>query len=281
VQAVYTQAVFIELLEAGATVMVTGRDHLPLGLMLPLDAHHVQTERHRAQIEASLPARKQIWRALVAAKLGQQGRVLAHFTGSDAGLSAMAGRVRSGDPDNLEAQGAQRYWPRLFGREFRRDRAAPGINALLNYGYAVFRAAIARAVVAAGLIPSIGVHHRNRGNPFCLADDLFEPYRPLVDWRVRLLAAESESLPEPSERTAKAALLSLFNESVLIGGRRVAILPAIGLSAASLARALTDPAAGSAEAGRILVLPDSLPLDPASDGAGMEPDAEMDVEPSA
>src|SRR5579859_3810489 len=186
VRASYTQAVFIELLAAGATVMVTGRDHLPIGMMLPLDAHHVQTERHLAQVEASEPVKKRAWQALIQAKIAQQGVILAHFTGDHWGLGAMAQRVKSGDPDNLEAQAAQRYWPRLFGSEFRRDRDADGINALLNYGYAVVRAATARAVVASGLIPSLGVFHRNRGNPFCLADDLLEPYRPYIDWRVKL-----------------------------------------------------------------------------------------------
>jgi CRISPR-associated protein Cas1 len=159
VRATYTQAVFMELLEAGATVMVTGRDHLPAGMMLPLDAHHVQTERHLAQVEASEPVKKRAWQSLIQAKIAQQGIVLSHFTGDHGGLAAMALRVKSGDPDNLEAQAAQRYWPRLFGKEFRRDRDADGVNALLNYGYAIVRAAAARAVVASGLIPSLGVFH--------------------------------------------------------------------------------------------------------------------------
>jgi CRISPR-associated protein Cas1 len=258
-RASYTQSVFIELLEAGATVMITGRNHLPLGMMLPLDAHHVQTERHRAQVAVTEPTRKQVWRALVSAKLAQQGHVLAHFTGSDTGLLALAKRVRSGDPENLEAQGAQRYWPRLFGKDFRRDREADGINALLNYGYAVLRAAVARAIVAAGLIPSLGVYHRNRSNPFCLADDLFEPYRPLVDWRVRLILDENDVAPALEERSARAALLSLLNETVMVGARRLAVLPAIEASAVSLCRVLAgeamDPAA------KELVLPTGLPLD--------------------
>lgn len=258
-RASYTQAVFIELLEAGATVMITGRNHLPLGMMLPLDAHHVQTERHRAQVSVGEPTRKQVWRALVSAKLAQQGRVLAHFTGSDTGLLALAKRVRSGDPDNLEAQGAQRYWPRLFGKDFRRDREADGINALLNYGYAVLRAAVARAIVAAGLIPSLGVHHRNRSNPFCLADDLFEPYRPLVDWRVRLMLDEGGEAPALDERSTRAALLSLLNETVLVGGRRLAVLPAIEASATSLCRVLAGEAT-EAQA-KELALPVGLPLD--------------------
>lgn len=255
-RATYTQAVFIELLEAGATVMVTGRDHLPAGMMLPLDAHHVQTERHRAQVEASEPVKKRAWQTLIRSKIAQQGVVLTHFTGEHGGLLPMSRRVRSGDPENLEAQAAQRYWPRLFGKDFRRDREVEGVNALLNYGYAVVRAATARAVVAAGLIPSLGVFHSNRSNPFCLADDLLEPYRPFVDWRVKLLADESgENAPRLDDRATRAALLSLFNETVLVSGRRMPLLLALHASAASLCRALTggEPT---------LALPEGLPLAP-------------------
>ena len=256
IRATYTQSVFLSLLEAGATVLVTGRDHLPAGMMLPLDAHHVQTERHRAQVETSAPVRKRAWQAIVRAKIVQQAAVLSHFTGSHGGLAPMARRVRSGDPENLEAQAAQRYWPRLFGRTFRRDREAEGVNALLNYGYAVVRAAVARGVVAAGLIPSLGVHHRHRGNPFCLADDLLEPYRPYVDWRVRQMAGDDgESAPDLAERETRAALLSLFNETVHVGGRREPLLLALHTSAASLCRTLTG-------GNRTLVLPEGLPVEP-------------------
>ena len=256
VRATYTQAVFLELLSAGATVMVTGRDHLPVGMMLPLDAHHVQTERHRAQVSASEPTRKRIWQALIRTKITRQGEVLDHFTGSHGGLHPMARRVKSGDPDNLEAQAAQRYWPRLFGADFRRDRSAEGVNALLNYGYAVVRAATARALVAAGLIPSLGVFHRHRANPFCLADDLLEPYRPYVDWRVKLLVdGHDGAAPGLDERATRAALLSLFNETIVVGGRRCPLLLALGASAASLCRALTS-------GDKTLVLPEGLPLSP-------------------
>ncbi|MBW7850892.1 MAG: type II CRISPR-associated endonuclease Cas1 [Rhodospirillales bacterium] len=258
-RATYTQAVFIELLAAGATVMVTGRDHLPVGMMLPLDAHHVQTERHRAQVDAGRPLKKRLWQALVRAKIALQGDVLRTFGGEDGGLGCMARRVRSGDPDNLEAQAAQRYWPRLFGPDFRRDRTAEGINALLNYGYAVVRAATARAVVASGLIPSLGVFHKNRGNPFCLADDLLEPYRPFVDWRVRLLCDESGTeVPSLDHRPNRAALLSLFNETVVVEGRRLPFLLAIQTGAVSLCRALVGE-------GKTLALPEGLPIGIASD----------------
>ena len=261
VRATYTQSVFLELLDAGATVLVSGRNHLPVGIMLPLDAHHVQTERHRAQIAAKEPVKKRVWQALIRAKIAQQAAVLTHFTGGHAGLAHMAGRVRSGDPENLEAQAAQRYWPRLFGAVFRRDRDADGVNALLNYGYAVIRAAVARAIVAAGLIPSLGVHHRNRSNPFCLADDLFEPYRPYVDWRVKLLMGDETSPPpDLSQRETRAALLSLFNETVQVDERRLPLLYAIQAGATSLCRALTG-------GDRSLALPEGLPLESeSSDG---------------
>jgi CRISPR-associated protein Cas1 len=254
-RATYTQLVFVELLAAGATVVVTGPDHLPAGMMLPIDAHHIQTERHRAQVDASEPARKQIWRALVAAKLAQQGAALDWFGVTPNGLAEMAKRVRSGDPDNLEAHGAQRYWPLLFGKEFRRDRAAEGINALLNYGYAVVRAATARAVVASGLIPSLGVFHKNRANPFCLADDLFEPYRPFVDWRVKRMTIERAGPPSLNERSTRATLLSLFNETIVVAGRKWPLLLAIETSASSLARTLTGEE-------RKLALPEGMPVAP-------------------
>lgn len=257
VRATYTQSVFLELLDAGATVLVSGRDHLPVGVMLPLDAHHVQAERHRAQVVASEPTKKRLWQALIRAKIGQQAAVLTHFTGEHGGLAPMARRVRSGDPDNLEAQAAQRYWPRLFGKGFRRDRDADGVNALLNYGYAVVRAAIARAVVASGLIPSLGVHHRNRGNPFCLADDLFEPYRPYVDWRVKRLVDSKTLSLEISQQETRAALLSLFNETVQVTERRMPLLLAFQAGAVSLCRALTEGELN-------LSLPKGLPLEPES-----------------
>ncbi len=259
-RATFTQAVFIELLDAGATVMITGKDHLPVGMMLPLDAHHVQTERHRAQIEASEPVRKRAWQALVSAKIRQQGQVLDHFNHDHAGLLPMAKRVKSGDPDNLEAQAAQKYWPRLFGKEFRRDRGADGINAALNYGYAIVRASAARAIVACGLIPSLGVFHKNRANPFCLADDLFEPYRPFVDWRVKkmVLEAKGEAL-DLDHRPTRASLLSLFNETISIDGRRWPLMIGLQHSASSLARVLTTVEKSKNIS---LALPDGLPLQP-------------------
>ena len=253
-RATYTQSVFLELLDAGATVLVTGRDHLPIGMMLPLNAHHAQTERHRAQVAVSAPVKKRAWQSIIRSKISQQAAVAKCCTGSDGGLVGLVPRVRSGDPDNIEAQAAQRYWRLLFGKSFRRDRHLAGTNALLNYGYAVLRAAISRAIVASGLIPSLGVHHRNRTNPFCLADDLLEPFRPYVDWKVHSLVLRSEGASlNLGVKYVRAELLSLLNETVSVGGRREPLLLGLQSSAASLCRALTG-------GNRTLALPEGLPL---------------------
>lgn len=253
-QTIYTHSVFTTLLEEGAAVVLCGPNHLPAGLLLPLDAHTTQTERHRAQAEVSDAIKNRAWQLLVTAKLRQQSAVLSHYSDGDAGLSEIARRVRSGDPDNLEAMAAQRYWPRLLGPNFRRFRDGPPPNNLLNYGYAILRAAIARAISAAGLIPTLGVHHHNRGNPFCLADDLLEPYRPYVDWRVKDIIGD-DGVPRQLDRPVKTALLSLFNETIVVGGRRSPLLLAFHASAASLCRMLT-------ENGKALALPEGLPVGP-------------------
>lgn len=252
-QAVHTQAAFVEILKAGGTVLLTDGNHLPVGMLLPIEGHHAQTERHHLQIAASQPRRKRIWQALIRAKILLQAENLIEFTGTDAGLRALAGRVRSGDPDNFEAQAAQRYWPRLFDPSFRRNRDAPGINALLNYGYAIVRAAVARSIVASGLLPSLGIFHRNRRNPFCLADDLLEPYRPLVDWQIRKIVQGSAANSALEVREHRAALLGLLNRTVAAGDMNLPVQIAIERSASSLAGSLAGPAVK-------LMLPSSLPL---------------------
>lgn len=238
-RASYTQSVFIQLLEAGATVLVTGNDHLPIGMMLPMVGHHAQTERHIAQTEAPTPLRKRCWQVLVRAKIEMQAAVLDAAGENGADLKEMVRRVGSGDPKNLEAQAAQRYWPRLFGKEFRRNRDKSDANALLNYGYAIIRAVAARSLVASGLIPSLGVFHRNRGNPFCLADDLMEPWRPFVDWRTWEIENDKSFVPDVCSRETRAMILSLLNETVEINGRRMPLLLGIQTGAAAMARALT------------------------------------------
>jgi len=191
----YSNNLLVKLAERGAGMVFCGANHHPVAWLWPMEGHHTQTARMRAQIEASGPLCKRLWQIIVRAKIAQQRAVLESLGEQGSAFDLLARRVRSGDPDNIEAQAARRYWPLLMGSEFRRDRNLPGINALLNYGYTVLRAATARAMVAAGLHPSIGIHHSNRGDSFCLADDLMEPFRPLIDLAaMRLHVARQEQL---------------------------------------------------------------------------------------
>lgn len=205
----WTTNLVVALAERGATLLLCGSNHAPVAVCLPITGHYAQNARMRAQWEAKRPLAKQLWRAVVVAKIRWQGAVVAANGGAAAPYDYLARRVGSGDPENVEAQAARRYWSELMGGAFRRDRDAGGANAMLNYGYAVMRAACARAVVAAGLHPSVGIHHANRGNPLALADDLIEPFRPLVDaLTVRLRAGGHEEVT-PEVKRAYAGLIAL------------------------------------------------------------------------
>jgi CRISPR-associated protein Cas1 len=223
------------LAERGAPVVFCGSNHAPIAVTLPIEGHHAQNARFRAQWDASKPLAKQLWRRIVSAKIAMQGSLLAARGVPEAeALLGMARRVQSGDPGNLEAQAARRYWPLLMGPAFRRDRDSPGANALLNYGYAVIRASVARAVVAAGLHPTIGIDHANRGNAFALADDLVEPFRPLVDALVVAMIERGITELDPRGKRRFARLVAL---DLRIGGETSPMsLVAIRL-AQSLARA--------------------------------------------
>ena len=175
----------------------------------PSRGHHVQALRMRRQLEASLPLRKRLWQAIVKAKIERQAGALELLGIDAAGVRALARRVRSGDPENVEAQAARRYWPLLFGKDFKRERFGPMPNPFLNYGYTVLRAAVARAVVAAGLHPSLGVHHHNRGDALCLVDDLMEPFRPVVDATVVRLRSGGHNDLTTEAKGALAGFLTL------------------------------------------------------------------------
>jgi CRISPR-associated protein Cas1 len=204
-QVSYTHAVLSGLAATGALFIACNEKHLPAAMLLPLVTHSTQAERFAAQAQLSLPARKRLWQELVRAKLLAQARLLAERTGQDWGLEPMAGRVRSGDAGNLESLAARIYWRALFG-DFHRDPEAEGVNACLNYGYAVVRAVVARAICGAGLHPSLGVHHHNRYDAFCLADDLMEPFRPLVD-RVVARLRDARGPEMALDKEAKRVLL--------------------------------------------------------------------------
>lgn len=194
----YTNNLLVALAERGAPFVLCAANHNAVGMLLSLDGHHVQAQRIEAQIAARQSTHKRLWASIVKSKLEQQAAVLQAVGAPSAPLAALVRKVKSGDAGNVEGQGARRYWTLLFGDSFRRDRDAGDINAMLNYGYTVARAATARAIVAAGLHPSIGLHHSNDANAMRLADDLIEPFRPIVDWKVWQLqqAGEAQVTPE-------------------------------------------------------------------------------------
>lgn len=247
----WTTNLVVGLAERGALMVLCAANHAPVAVCLPLEGHHAQNAHFRAQWEAGRPLLKQLWRHIVVGKITWQRSILeAHGKRAEA-FDLLARRVGSGDPDNVEAQAARRYWPMLMGEDFRRDRSAEGANSMLNYGYTVLRSLVARAVVAAGLHPTIGVHHANRGNAFALADDLIEPFRPLVDsLTCRLLERGVTSLT-PDAKRAYAGLIALD----LPGEKGTTTV-------AGAANRAAQSLADSFEAGRASLL--SLPTPPTS-----------------
>ena len=200
-------AAVAELSARGIPFVICGRNFLPASIVWPVYGHHAQQRRMECQIEATLPLKKRLWTLLVAAKIRHQGAALATCGQNSDVFISLARSVRSVDPENIEAQAARRYWPALLGPDFRRDHDAGGANAMLNYGYTVLRAGVARAIVAAGLHPSLGVFHRHPQNPMPLADDLMEPFRPFVDLLVlRLLANGADTVTGSVKRELVAVL---------------------------------------------------------------------------
>jgi CRISP-associated protein Cas1 len=230
----YTHAALTSLAESDAALVVCGRNHLPAAVLLPLADHSQVIWRIQDQLDVSKPLRKQLWKQLVRAKIRAQAANLPLSSPAHAKLLDMARQVRSGDPNNLEAQAARIYWAHwLPAGAFQRNPDADGINGLLNYGYAVLRAALARAIVAAGLLPSLGLFHSNRSNAFCLADDLIEPLRPLVDCRVRELCLEGLATVTPE---SKAGLLRLLADPVRFAGETGPLMVNLHRMVASLVR---------------------------------------------
>jgi len=182
-QLTITQALISALLENNVALISCAENHMPAGLFLPLDVNSVQNERYRTQLEASVPVKKQLWQQTVSAKIRNQAAMLKKYGQDPSWLLKWAADVRSGDPDNYEAQAAAYYWQHIFPENlhFKRSRDGEPPNNLLNYGYAILRAVVARGLVATGLLPTLGIHHENKYNSYCLADDIMEPYRPFVD----------------------------------------------------------------------------------------------------
>ncbi|MGV6857363.1 MAG: type II CRISPR-associated endonuclease Cas1 [bacterium] len=219
----YTNNILVELAERGIPFVLCSANHSPVGMIWPVSGHHVQGKRIDAQLEAKKPLQKRLWAEVVKAKLVQQGSALEAIGQSPVLLTSLAKKVKSGDSENLEGQGARRYWSKLFPHGFKRDTNGRGLNIFLNYGYAVLRAATARAVIAAGLHPTIGLHHSNDSNPMRLVDDLMEPFRPLIDICVWGIAESGDTQILTPELKRKLAL-SLYEDLETASGSTPAIV---------------------------------------------------------
>lgn len=229
----YTNNLLVALAERCAPFVLCAANHNAVGMVLPIDGNFQQAKRFDAQIAVKQPLIKRLWAEIVRSKLQQQAAALEAVGAPFVPLSALVRKVRSGDPDNIEAQGARRYWGLLFGVDFRRDQQATGLNAMLNYGYTVLRAATARAVVATGLHPTIGLHHSNEGNAMRLVDDLMEPFRPMIDLKVWQLHKHGEGQITPESK--RALVRTLYDDMQTSAGATPVIVCAQNL-ATSLAQ---------------------------------------------
>lgn len=235
-QITITHGAMEALLDNNVAIITCDKNRMPVGLMLPLDGNRTQSERFQDQIEASVPLKKQLWQQTVQAKIANQAALLSDVKQCQVtNMLKWVNQVKSGDADNLEGRAAAYYWQNLFGEinHFRRDRDGVPPNNLLNYGYAILRAVVARALVGSGLLPTLGIHHHNRYNAYCLADDIMEPYRPFVDRVVCEIVASGIDYTTLTQ-DIKAKLLSIPVLDVEIGGERRPLMIAAGQTTASL-----------------------------------------------
>lgn len=235
-QITITSGAMEALLENNCALITCDSKSMPVGLMLPLYGNTTQNERFRQQLNASLPLKKQLWQQTIQAKINNQASVLNDCTGEEIKcMRVWANEVKSGDSDNLEARAAAYYWKILFAgiEGFTRDREGIPPNNLLNYGYAILRAIVARGLVISGLLPTLGIHHHNRYNAYCLADDIMEPYRPYVDELVYQLV-KTYKVPQELNKQLKIELLGIPALEVKIGGKRSPLMVAVGQTTASL-----------------------------------------------
>lgn len=237
-QITITNVALDALLQNKCAVITCDEKHMPAGMLLPLEGNTIQSERFANQIDASLPLKKQLWQQTVQAKIRNQASVLKRLSDVEVGcMLAWANDVKSGDSDNLEGRAAAYYWKNIFPSlpGFTRDREGEMPNNLLNYGYAIVRAVIARALVASGLLPTLGIHHHNRYNAYCLADDIMEPYRPYVDELVINIMRSDIDYGELTPEL-KIQLLGLPVTEVMIGGQRSPLMVAASQTTASLCK---------------------------------------------
>lgn len=235
---IMTSSVISTLMENKIAIICCDKKHLPSGLMLNISGNTLQTERMHDQLAASLPLKKRLWQQTVSDKIRNQAMALYHETGKrHPRLSRLATQVKSGDSGNLEAKAASYYWKNLWDSkmEFKRDRYGEDPNALLNYGYAILRSIVARALVASGLHPTIGIFHKNKYNPYCLADDIMEPYRPYVDLLVSEIIKNNEN-PSLENKEIRKYLLSVPFLDVKIDGKIHPLMVAVSSTTSSLCK---------------------------------------------
>ncbi len=224
------------LISNNAAILWCDEKHLPNGLVLPMAQNSVYAEKVTAQLAATVPLKKQLWKQTVVAKINNQAAVLKLLGKPYKVLLGLKENVRSGDPDNIEAWAARRYWKELFAEigNFTRGRYEDSPNNLLNYGYAILRGVVARALASTGCIPAVGIFHHNKYNAFCLADDMMESYRPYVDLLVLDIVKENGELPEELDKEHKAALLQIPAMDVVIDGNSSPLMNAVQRTTASL-----------------------------------------------
>ncbi len=243
-QLTFTQAVISEAAKENVAVVFCDQSRYPSSVALPVEGNGLQSERMRAQLEVTQPRCKQLWAKIIRMKIANQARMVDLIGLESDPLWYLSKKVRSGDTDNVEARAARVYWPILFGPDFRRHREGILPNALLNYGYAILRTAVARAIVSTGLIPSLGIHHHRRTNAYVLADDLMEPYRPWIDRIVWDIKNEYAPINDELTTELKRALLEVTQHDVWIGGEYRPLLLAVQQTTFELAVALSDHRAG-------------------------------------
>lgn len=236
-QITITQALIAALMENNTAVIVSNNTHHPVGMLLPLDVHYIQHERFKHQISASVPLKKQLWQQTVQCKIRNQGALLKKMGKDPERLYKAAGSVKSGDPSNVEGQAANYYWDQLFHSSmfFTRRRDGDPPNNLLNYGYAILRAIMARSLTGSGLLPTLGIHHSNKYNAYCLADDIMEPYRPYVDELVIEIASRKKDLSELTPEIKKE-LLSVSFKDIYIEDEKSPLMIGMQRTTASLAQ---------------------------------------------
>ncbi len=241
-QITITHALIDALLANNVAIVTSNDKHLPVGLMLPLDGNTLQSERFRAQIDASEPLKKQMWQQTVVAKVLGQAHVLGSQHIEHTNMLKWAKDVRSGDTDKMEAIAAAFYWRNMFEKDaFIRDPQGLPPNNLLNYGYSIVRAMMARALVGAGLLPTLGIHHHSRYDAYCLADDIMEPYRPFVDMKVMEMWKKGGITSNISSEQ-KRQLLGVTTMDVNISGHRSLMMLAIQTTAQSVQKCFSGEA---------------------------------------